>query len=80
MNPLLRHLFEVSYECITDSGIPLSVLHSNTTGTYTACFIPDNDPLETSRCGDSKYCKFRHQIFTFPIEILVAAVILIPPS
>ncbi|XP_071176050.1 fatty acid synthase-like [Mytilus edulis] len=56
MNPLLRHLFEVSYECITDSGIPLSVLHSNTTGTYTACFIPDNDPLETSRCGDSKYC------------------------
>ncbi|XP_052063093.1 LOW QUALITY PROTEIN: fatty acid synthase-like [Mytilus californianus] len=56
MNPLLRHLFEVSYECITDSGIPLSVLHSNTTGTYTACFIPDNDPLETSRCADSKYC------------------------
>jgi hypothetical protein len=39
------------------SGIPLSVLHSNTTGTYTACFISDNDPLETSKCANSKYCK-----------------------
>ena len=57
MNPLLRHLIEVSYECITDSGIPLSVLHSSTTGAYTACFISDNDAVETSRCLDSKYCK-----------------------
>lgn len=57
MNPMLRHLLEVSAECVVDSSLSLPVLQNNTTGLYLACFLPDNDALETSRGANSRLCK-----------------------
>ncbi|XP_078335992.1 fatty acid synthase-like [Crassostrea virginica] len=56
MNPMLRHLLEVSAECVVDSSLSLPVLQNNTTGLYLACFLPDNDALETSRGANSRLC------------------------
>ncbi|KAK3085470.1 hypothetical protein FSP39_003881 [Pinctada imbricata] len=62
MNPLLRHMFEVCYECVVDSGLPVESLQNNTTGMYTACFLPGHDGLEISRWANSKYCTTVDQI------------------
>jgi hypothetical protein len=45
---------EIQYgyiECLVKLSAS-DIYHGNT-----ACFIPDNDPLETSKCANSKYCK-----------------------
>ena len=46
---MLRHLLEVIYECVVDSGLPLSELQQTKTGIYLACFGSDTDFTETSR-------------------------------
>ncbi|XP_033755905.1 fatty acid synthase-like [Pecten maximus] len=56
MNVMLRHLLEVTYECIVDSGLKEKTLQDNVTGLYLACFLPDTDPIETTKYSKSKLC------------------------
>ncbi|XP_069113193.1 fatty acid synthase-like isoform X2 [Argopecten irradians] len=56
MNVMLRHLLEVTYECVVDSGLSEKTLQNNITGLYLACFLPDTDPIETTKYSKSKLC------------------------
>ncbi|OWF48220.1 fatty acid synthase-like [Mizuhopecten yessoensis] len=56
MNVMLRHLLEVTYECVLDSGLQEKTLQDNVTGLYLACFLPDTDPIETTKYSKSKLC------------------------
>ncbi|XP_060075254.1 fatty acid synthase-like [Ylistrum balloti] len=56
MNVMLRHLLEVTYECVVDSGLQEKTLQDNVTGLYLACFLPDTDSIETTKYSKSKLC------------------------
>ncbi|KAK3611423.1 hypothetical protein CHS0354_027151 [Potamilus streckersoni] len=55
MNPMLRHVLEVVYECIVDSGLTYHELQRERTGVYMAIFGSDMDLLETSRCNNMEH-------------------------
>ena len=48
LNPLLRHLYEVTYECVVDSALSMEELQQTKTGLYLAIFGSDTDFVETS--------------------------------
>ncbi|KAL3859308.1 hypothetical protein ACJMK2_009533, partial [Sinanodonta woodiana] len=55
MNPMLRHVLEVVYECIIDSGLTYHELQRERTGVYLAVFGSDMDLIETSRCNNMEH-------------------------
>ena len=58
LNPLLRHLLEVTYECVVDSALSLEELQHTKTGLYLAIFGSDTDFIETSTCPKTNHGKF----------------------